>query len=237
MTRCQRRHSVLSDQSRRLNLFLYRGPALLSCLWWKWKLIAESKYLLNKSFYTNQNFVEVINTRHLKLCSNSHSRSIVKVTIPMYIFQAGLNLKEAWQAFVSVCKSPVVCLKLLLQCQLCCMQLVTVLLIWSERKIYIGNQAENYSNGKLCANDSHSRCGVNVNFQRLSCFTMPILFCATQLTVLRWRGCILFSNCQLEVSFRSLKWISSWIYLSGIDINFSCTVSTCYTVVILFDKI
>ena len=32
MTRCQRRHSVLSDQSRRLNLFLYRGPALLSCL-------------------------------------------------------------------------------------------------------------------------------------------------------------------------------------------------------------
>ena len=64
----------------------------------------------NKTFYTNQNFVEVINTRHLKLCSNSHSRSIVKVTIPMYILQAGLNLKEAWQAFVSVCKSPVVCL-------------------------------------------------------------------------------------------------------------------------------
>ena len=124
----------------------------------------------NKTFYTNQNFVEVINERHLKLCSNSHSRSIVKVTIPMYILQAGLNLKEAWQAFVSVCKSPVVCLKLLLQFQLCWMQLVTVLLIWRERQIFIGNQAENYSNGKLCANDSHSRCAVNVNFEHLSCF-------------------------------------------------------------------
>ena len=108
MTRCQRRHSVLSQPKIKSVSLSWTCSTFLSLM--EMEINCWIQIFFNKTFYTNQNFVEVINTRHLKLCSNSHSRSIVKVTIPMYILQAGLNLKEAWQAFVSVCKSPVLCL-------------------------------------------------------------------------------------------------------------------------------